>query len=475
VVRWALGTACVGAVVAGVLATPLQAERGTFPGQNGAFVFGIGGSILTENPDGTGRKTIVPLTPGVAAAAYEPAWSSDGTKIAFSTKLAGTGGIMIVNADGSGLTRVTSDPNDGEPTWSPDGTRLAFVHVTTGRRRLVIANVDGSNLTVVTPTLERDVDDPEWSPDGTRLTFSDSADVYVVNADGSNLVDLTADAAEPGRSDYPSWSPDGSKLAFAYLNTIKVVAPDGTGSTTLVPNLGQVSELSWSPDGTKIAFSNSTGGLDDVFVVNADGTNLADTGIAVGPTLDWGVEAAAPPPPAVPPPVVGVSVDVQPVSGVVLVRLRGTSTFVSLTNANNVPVGSEIDVTHGRLSLTSAAAANGTQTAVFYQGRAVIGQTTAAAPVTTLTLSGPLVCPKRKSSANSPPKTRGLWGSGKGLFTTNGKYAAAAVRGTIWFTQDRCDGTLVRVQSGRVSVFDRVRKRTVIVTTGRSYLAKARR
>jgi hypothetical protein len=468
-----------GAALLALLAPALSAERRTFPGRNGALVFGIGGTILTENPDGTGRRTIVPLTGGVAAAAYEPAWSPDGTKIAFSSKLGGTGGIMIVNADGSGLTRVTSDPNDGEPTWSPDGTKLAFVHVSTGRRRLVSSNLDGTGLTVLTPGLGRDVDDPEWSPDGTRITFSDSADVYVVNADGSNLVDLTADPAQFGRADNPSWSPDGSRIAYVYLTSIKVMAPDGTGATTLASSLGQVWEISWSPDGTEIAFASNVGGAlgEELFVMKADGTGLTRTGIDVATTLDWGVAAAAPPPPAVPPPVVGVNVNVAPVSGVVLVRLPHTTTFVPLASLKSVPVGAELDTTRGRVRLTSAAARGGTQTAVFYQGRAVVGQARAAVPVTTLTLSGPLVCPKgkRKSAAAPPPRTRALWGSGKGNFRTNGRYASATVRGTIWLTQDRCDGTLVRVRSGRVQVFDRVKRRTVTVRAGKSYLARAGR
>jgi len=328
---------------------------------------------------------------------------------------------------------------------------------------------------VLTPNLGRDVDDPEWSPDGTRLTFSDTTDIYVVNADGSNLVNLTADPAQFGSADHPSWSPDGTKIAFRYLNSIKVVAPDGSGSTTLVGNLGEVWEVTWSPDGTKIAFANDVAGplQEELFIVNADGTNLVRTGIDIQTTLDWGVLGPAP---AVPPPVTGVSVNVKPVSGTVLVRLKGTTKFVPVTALSSIPVGSELDLTKGRVQLTSTAAKGATQTADFYAGRAVIGQTSAATPVTTLTLSGPLVCPKRKVSATPPkPKLRKLWGNGKGYFTTNGKYAAASVRGTFWLTQDSCTGTLVSVRSGTVSVLDRVLHRTVSVAAGKSYLARAHR
>lgn len=467
--RQALAILCVCAAVVVV-----PAGHATEPGQNGPIAFGFGGTIMVENVDGTGRKRIVPLTLGVSVAATEPAWSPDGTKLAYSSKQGGTGGIYIVNADGTGNTRVTSDPADGEPTWSPDGTKLAFIHVSTGRRRLVTTNLDGSNLFVVTPNLQADADDPEWSPDGRRLTFSNFADIFVVNVDGSGLLDLTADPAEPSRADNPSWSPDGSKIAYAYQSSIKTVAPDGTGSTTVVGGLGEVWEISYSPDGTKIAIANDAGGpfQEELFVVNSDGTNLTRPNIDVETTLDWGVAAAAP---AVPPPVTGVNVNVKPVSGTPLVRVKGTTSFVPITALSSIPVGSELDLTKGRIQLTSTASAGKTQTAVFYQGRAIVGQTKAATPVTTLTLSGPLVCTKRKASATQPPKTRSLWGNGKGNYTTNGKYASATVRGTFWLTQDTCTGTLVRVVSGTVTVQDRVRHKTVTVGAGKSYLARARR
>jgi hypothetical protein len=165
------------------------------------------------------------------------------------------------------------------------------------------------------------------------------------------------------------------------------------------------------------------------------------------------------------------------VSGVVLVRLRGTSRFVPLTSLRSIPVGSELDVTRGRVRLTSAAGGNRRQTGDFYQGRALIQQPRARIPLTTLQLSGPFACPRGRLAsvgATKPPRRR-LWGNAKGKFRTRGKYASATVRGTKWLTEDRCDGTLVRVTAGRVEVFDQVRGRRVIVRAGQSYLARRRR
>ena len=68
-----------------------------------------------------------------------------------------------------------------------------------------------------------------------------------------------------------------------------------------------------------------------------------------------------------------------------------------------------------------------------------------------------------------------LWGSGKGKFRTSGKYASATVRGTVWLTQDECDGTLIRVKRGTVQVRDLTRHKTVTVKAGHSYLARAQR
>ncbi len=79
---------------------------------------------------------------------------------------------------------------------------------------------------------------------------------------------------------------------------------------------------------------------------------------------------------------------------------------------------------------------------------------------------------KRRKRKHKPTS---LWGNGKGSFRTRGHYGAATVTGTYWYTEDRCDGTLVRVTRGTVKVSDFVRKRTVAVHAGHSYLARAKR
>ena len=85
------------------------------------------------------------------------------------------------------------------------------------------------------------------------------------------------------------------------------------------------------------------------------------------------------------------------------------------------------------------------------------------------------VCKRKTSSASKSPPivVRQLWGNGKGSFRTRGRYASATVRGTIWLTSDRCDGTLAKVTRGRVQVADLVKKTSVLVPAGKSYLAKA--
>ena len=186
--------------------------------------------------------------------------------------------------------------------------------------------------------------------------------------------------------------------------------------------------------------------------------------------------------PAAGPPVLGGAVAVAPVSGVVLVRLPGASTFLALGRQAQLPTGATIDTTHGAVALRSARNARGSvQSANFNGATFTVTQRRNARPVTDLTLHGGSLDSCRRAStrrsfralASAARAGRRLWGSGHGRFRTRGRYGSATVRGTVWLTEDRCDGTRVRVARGRVAVRDHVRHRTVLVAAGHSYLARA--
>jgi hypothetical protein len=159
----------------------------------------------------------------------------------------------------------------------------------------------------------------------------------------------------------------------------------------------------------------------------------------------------------------------------VLVKLPGQSSFATLQGNAQIPVGAQVDTTQGSVALTSAEG-----TATFKEGAFVVREPAAPAAtrVTELVLTGGDFgkCPKASrhvtSTDASPKVVRHLWGTGKGHFRTRGRYAAATVRGTNWHIQDRCDGTLVSVTTGTVTVRDFKRKRDVTVSAGHSYLAK---
>ena len=160
-----------------------------------------------------------------------------------------------------------------------------------------------------------------------------------------------------------------------------------------------------------------------------------------------------PPPPPPPVPVLNTSVVVAPKSGTVLIKLPGQTTFVPLPAIKNIPNGSEIDARKGHVTLTSIPKAGAPpETAEFWDGLFIVNQKNG---VTTVKLSEKLTgCPKGfqsslASAAAKKPKTRKLWGSGKGKFRTEGKYSAATVRGTVWLVQDTCTTTLTRVKVGR--------------------------
>ena len=167
----------------------------------------------------------------------------------------------------------------------------------------------------------------------------------------------------------------------------------------------------------------------------------------------------------------------RPIRGTVRVRRPGSSRYVELEEGAALPFGSIVDTKRGRIELTSIPSRGGKpQKAVFYAGIFRILQVRG---YTELRLTERLApCPKSRASAaqkKRKPKTRRLWGSGKGKFRTKGRYSAATVRGTKWLVQDGCRYTRTRVTQGVVAVRDSARKRTIIVRKGKTYTARPRR
>ena len=197
-----------------------------------------------------------------ATADAHPAWSPDGSRIAFTSERGGNFDIYVMNADGTNQLRLTQSTSvDSRPAWSPDGAKIAFASLRDGNAEIYVMNADGSSQVRITNDVAPD-SEPAWSPDGTKIAFSSgragAGGIWVMNADGSGLNRLTTNP----RGDWtPDWSRDGTRIAFsrgvsASTRDIFVMNADGTGVTSLTSGLIAAEDPAWSPDGRTVAFTS---------------------------------------------------------------------------------------------------------------------------------------------------------------------------------------------------------------------------
>ena len=208
-------------------------------------------------------------------------WSPDGLRLAFMSNRSGDYEVFVIAINSMGLRQLTSNASsNGFPRWSPDGAKLLFTSMRDGDLELYVMDADGSNQIRLTWNPGDDVAGT-WSPDGSRIAFvsgrsGGAREIYVMGADGTNPVRLTRDGTDKGGR--VAWSPDGAKLAFyAFRNgtaDIYVLNTDGTELTALTNNPANDRWPVWSPDGTRIAFSSDRDGDDEIYLMNRDGTGL---------------------------------------------------------------------------------------------------------------------------------------------------------------------------------------------------------
>jgi len=231
--------------------------------------------IYIMNADGSGQTRLI----NNPASDDSPSFSPDGTKIVFCSSRDGSADeIYIMNADGSGQTRLTNNAtNDIEPCFSPDGTKIAFVGMRDGNTEIYIMNVDGSGQIRLTNNAVSDMW-PCFSPDGTKIAFSShrvtNGEIYIMNVDGSAQTRLTYNAAN---NTYPSFSPDGTKIAFGSPRDndweIYIMNADGSGQVKLTDNTTTDQFPCFSHDGIKIAFTSYRDGNNgEIYIMNVDGS-----------------------------------------------------------------------------------------------------------------------------------------------------------------------------------------------------------
>jgi TolB protein len=215
--------------------------------------------IYVMRSDGTGIRRLT------MDGASGSAWSPDGTRIAFARETPGNADIYVMERDGTHVMRLTRDPLlEYTPAWSPDGSKIAFVGQSKGtpstparysQIHLYVMNADGSGAQRVGP---EGAAIPRWSPDSEQIMFVNewSGSIYTIRPDGTGLRRIVDLASLPGGTNFkpnftsPAWSPDGAKIVFAAGDStsshLYLVNADGSSLVQLTSGLVSDESPAWS-------------------------------------------------------------------------------------------------------------------------------------------------------------------------------------------------------------------------------------
>jgi WD40-like Beta Propeller Repeat/RTX calcium-binding nonapeptide repeat (4 copies) len=282
--RWARAAASA-ALAAAVGVSPAQAAR--HKADAGLAFIVPGARIATAMPNGS-HLTQVSSGPGKDV---DPAFSPDGTRIAFASTRTGGGDIYVMHADGTGVVQLTTGPReDGQPTWSPNGSQIAFTRCGSANCNIWAMTRAGANQHQVTNgpgNLDLETD-PAWSPGGHWIAFRAIVrglcnKITIVHPDGTGRQVLTTCSHQHtgGTQDFgPTWAPDGTRIAFERfydltvrrrIDQIMVMSRDGSGVHAVTPPSLSASDPAWSPDGTEIAFTHQIPHGNDTLIMRPDG------------------------------------------------------------------------------------------------------------------------------------------------------------------------------------------------------------
>jgi len=264
-------------------------------------------SIFVMDDDG---GNLVQVTDG-SQRCYSPTLSPSGDRIAYVSSPgidSKAREIYVMNIDGSNQINLTNtEGRDDNPVWSPDGSQIAFWSIRDGNPEIYVMNADGSNQTNITNTPDFKEQWPTWWSDGSKVLFSSiprdnegAYQLFSANVDGSERAALSSQSSSRVHEAVASVSPDGSQIAFETWSPLQkydlwVMDADGNNRVNLTRTGGEDEAVPvWSPDGSQIAYLGTDGGAPDIWIMNADGSNpinLTQNGEFVDSWPSWSISA----------------------------------------------------------------------------------------------------------------------------------------------------------------------------------------